>query len=175
MFKRLLAIVVVALIAVLLYANARPDGFHIERSTTIKAPPEKVFAAIDDFKGWAGWSPWEKKDPKMQRTHSGAASGKGAVYAWTGNKDVGQGRMEVVESTPPSRLVIKLDFIQPFEAHNTAEFTLKPQGDATEVTWAMHGPQPFMAKLMGLFFSMDKLVGSDFETGLANLKTLAEK
>jgi hypothetical protein len=134
-----------------------------------------VHGLIDDFKRWSDWSPWEKIDPALKRTHSGATSGRGAVYEWAGNKDVGSGRMEITDSSPASKVVIKLDFLQPFEAHNITEFTLAPQGGGTQVTWKMHGPAPFVTKLMQVFVSMDKMVGKDFETGLANMKAAAEK
>jgi uncharacterized protein YndB with AHSA1/START domain len=111
----------------------------------------------------------------MKRTHSGAPSGKGAIYEWDGNNQVGKGRMEIIEATPPSKIVIKLDFMKPFEAHNTAEFTMQPAGDATNVTWAMHGPNLFVGKVMSIFIDMDDMIGKDFEAGLANLKTLAER
>ena len=111
----------------------------------------------------------------MKRTYSGAASGRGAVYAWDGNKNVGSGRMEILEASAPSKVVIKLDFIKPFEGHNTAEFTMLPQGDATNLTWVMHGPTPFMMKVMHVFINMDRMIGKDFEAGLANLKRLTEK
>ena len=170
-----IAIAVVVLIAiVLVYAATKPDTFRVQRSTGIKAPPEKIFAVINDLHGWAAWSPYEKKDPAMKKTHSGAASGKGAVYAWDGNNQVGAGRMEIMESSPPTRISIKLDFLKPFEGHNTAEFTLAAEGDSTDVTWAMYGPSPYIAKLMGIFFSMDNMIGKDFEAGLANLKAVAE-
>ena len=175
MFKRILLVVVVLIGALLAYAATRPDSFRVERAAVIKAPPAKVFALIDDFHQWAGWSPWEKRDPAMKRTHSGAASGKGAVYAWEGNGDVGAGRMEILETTAPSRVLIRLDFIKPFEARNTAEYTLRPEGEATRVTWAMYGPAPFVSKLMQVFVSMDAMIGKDFEQGLANLKALAER
>ena len=175
MFKRLLLVLIVLIAVLLGYAATRPDSFRVERATVIKAPPAKVFALIDDFHQWAGWSPWEKLDPAMKRTHSGAASGKGAVYAWQGNNDVGAGRMEILESAAPSRVLIRLDFSKPFEASNTAEYTLQPEGDATRVTWAMYGPAPFLSKLMQVFVSMDKMIGKDFEQGLANLKALAER
>ncbi|HTF13390.1 MAG TPA: SRPBCC family protein [Burkholderiales bacterium] len=175
MFKTI-AIVVVALVAALLvYAATKPDTFRVQRSASIKAPPAKIFAILNDFQRWDAWSPWEKKDPAMKRTFSVVTSGKGAQYAWQGNSDVGQGRMEIAESTPPSKVAIKLDFVKPFETHNLVEFTLEPQGDATNVTWAMQGPSPYIAKVMQVFFSMDKMVGKDFEAGLANLKALAEK
>ena len=175
MFKTIAIIIAVLIAAVLIFAATKPDTFRVQRTANIKAQPEKIFALIDDLHSWDAWSPWEKKDPAMKRTHSGAASGKGAVYDWDGNKDVGKGRMEITESSPPSKVAIKLDFIKPFEGHNIAEFTLKPQGDFTTVTWAMHGPAPFISKVMQVFFSMDKMVGNDFDAGLANLKTVAEK
>ena len=175
MFKTIAIIIVVLIAAVLIFAATKPDTFRVQRSATIKAPPEQIFALINDLHRWDAWSPWEKKDPAMKRTHSGAANGKGAVYEWDGNKDVGKGRMEITESSPPSKVAIKLDFIKPFEGHNIAEFTLKPEGDSTNVTWVMDGPAPFISKVMQVFFSMDKMIGKEFETGLANLKTIAEK
>lgn len=175
MFKKIALAVVVLVAAVLLFAATRPDSFRVQRSTSIKAPAEKIFPLIADFHAWGAWSPWEKLDPTMKRTHSGAPSGKGAVYAWDGNNEVGAGRMEIAEVSAPSKLSIKLDFSRPMEGHNTAEFTLVPKGDASEVTWAMFGPNPYLSKLIGLFLDMDKMIGKDFETGLANLKALAEK
>jgi uncharacterized protein YndB with AHSA1/START domain len=171
-----IAIGIVAIIAaVLLFATTRPDSFSVQRTATIKAPPEKIFPLINDCHSWAAWSPWEKLDPAMQRTHSGPPAGKGAAYAWVGNSKVGEGRMEILESTPSSKISIKLDFIEPFEGHNTADFTLQPQGDSTQVTWVMHGPAPYITKLMGIFVSMDSMIGKDFEAGLANMKAVAEK
>jgi len=170
-----LAVVVVLVAAVLAYAATKPDVFRVERSATIKAPPDRIFGMISDLRGWGAWSPYEKKDPDMKRTFSGAPSGKGAIYAWDGDKNVGQGRMEIVDTSAPSKVVIKLDFMRPFEAHNTAEFTMQPEGDATRVTWAMHGPNLFIGKVIGTFLDMDKMVGKDFEDGLTNLKTMAEK
>jgi uncharacterized protein YndB with AHSA1/START domain len=175
MFKIIAIVIVVLLAAVLGLAAMKPDTFRVQRAATIKAPPEKVFALINDFRQWGQWSPWEKLDPDLKRTFSGAASGKGAVYEWTGNNKVGAGRMEITEPVPPNKLVIKLDFIKPFEGHNIAEFTLEPQADSTQLTWAMHGPTPFVSKLMQVFVSMDALIGKDFEAGLANLKVAAEK
>lgn len=168
-------IVAVLIAAMLIYAATKPDTFRVQRSAAIAAPPDKVFALINDLDAWASWSPWEKKDLAMKKTHSGAPQGKGAVLEWKGNKDVGTGRMEVLESTPSSKILIKLDFLKPFEAHNRAEFSLEGKGPDTTVTWAMYGPQPYMIKIMGLFCSMDKMVGKDFEAGLATLKALAEK
>jgi uncharacterized protein YndB with AHSA1/START domain len=167
-------VLAIAVAAVFILAAAKPDRFSVRRAATIKAPPEKIFAAISDFHRWTSWSPWEHRDPAMKRTYSGADSGKGAVYAWDGNKNVGSGRMEILDAVP-SKVVIKLDFLKPFEAHNTAEFTMLPQGDATNLTWLMHGPAPFMSRVMQVFVNMDKMIGKDFEAGLANLKMLSEK
>ena len=169
------ALIVVVVAGILIYAATKPDSFSVQRSANIKAPPDKIFALIADLRGWSAWSPYEKKDPDMKRTFSGAASGKGAIYEWTGNKDVGQGRMEIIDVTTPSKVTIKLDFLKPFEAHNTAEFTMVPAGDNTTVTWAMYGPSPYVAKIMGTLFDLDKMIGNDFEAGLAALKTVAEK
>ena len=168
-------VIAIAVAVVLILATTKPDTFSVRRAATLKAPPERIFPLINDFHQWRSWSPWEHKDPAMKRTYSGAASGKGAVYAWDGNKNVGSGRMEILEASPPSKVVIKLDFFAPFEAHNTAEFTMLPQGDATNLTWAMHGPLVFMAKVMHVFINMDKMIGKDFEAGLANIKTISEK
>jgi hypothetical protein len=168
-------VLVVLLITVLALAAIKPDTFRVQRSATINAPPEKIFPLINDFHCWGSWSPWEKLDPAMKKTHSGANSGQGAIYEWEGNKQVGKGRMEIALSSPSSRVAIKLDFFKPFEAHNTAEFALDGQGNATNVTWSMDGRQPFMFKVMSLFMSMDKMIGKDFEAGLANMKGIAEK
>jgi len=168
----LLALVIVA---VLIFAATKPDTFRVQRSIAIKAPPEKIFPHINDLHAWQAWSPYEKKDPAMRRTLSGAPAGQGAVYEWNGNKNVGQGRMEILESAPPGRVLIKLDFIRPIEGHNTAEFTLAPQGDTTTVTWAIFGPSPLIHKVMGMVFNLDRMIGDDFAAGLASLKTLAEK
>ena len=173
---RIIAIVVVVLVCgVLILAATKPDSFRVERSASIKAPPERIFPLINDLHNWTAWSPWEKKDPAMKRTHSGAPSGKGAGYAWDGNSDVGSGTMEIIESTPPSKVRIKLDFIEPYEGHNITEFALTPQGDTTRVRWSMEGPAPFISKLMQVFISMDKMIGDDFEAGLASMKAAAEK
>lgn len=172
---KILIFIFVLVAGLLGYAAIQPDAFRVERSASIKAPPEKVFALINDFHAWTAWSPWETKDPAMKRIHSGAASGKGAVYAWEGNNQVGQGSMQITRSDASSRITIQLDFIKPFEGHNIAEFTLQPEGDSTHVTWAMYGPSPYLSKLMGVFFDMDHMIGKDFEAGLANLKASAEK
>ena len=175
MIKTILIVIAVLVAGVLGFATTKPDTFSVQRAATIKAPPEKIFAVLNDFKRWPEWSPWEKLDPGMKRTLSGAPSGKGAAYAWDGNSEVGAGRMEIVEAAPAAKVSMKLDFIRPFEGPNIADFTLAPKGDATEVTWAMTGPAPFVSKLMQVFVNMDTMIGKDFEAGLANLKTLTEK
>ena len=175
MFKIIAIVAIVLIVALLVFATTKPDTFRVQRSASIKAPPEKIFPLINDLHSWGAWSPWEKMDPAMKRNFSGAANGKGAVYEWEGNHNVGKGRMEITETSPPSHVVIKLDFIKPFEAHNIAEFMMGSKDDSTNVTWAMHGPTPYMAKVIHIFFSMDSMVGKDFETGLANLKAIAEK
>ncbi len=175
MLKTALMVAVLLIATVLIYAATKPNTFRVQRTASINASPDKVFEFINDFHTWASWSPWEKKDPAMKKIHSGAPQGKGAALEWDGNKDVGTGRMEVLESVPASKVVIKLDFLKPFEAHNQAEFIFTPNASSTQVTWAMHGPQPFMMKVMDILMNMDKMVGKDFEEGLANLKALAEK
>jgi uncharacterized protein YndB with AHSA1/START domain len=160
---------------ILILAATKPGSFSVRRSATVNAPADRIFAAISDFHQWRGWSPWENRDPAMKRTYEGSERGKGAVYAWDGNKNVGAGRMEILEATTPSKILIKLDFIKPFEGHNTAEFTMLPQGNATNVDWVMRGPAPFMSKVMQVFISFDKMIGKDFEAGLVNLKALVEK
>lgn len=179
MIKTIAVVVVLLLVvgigAVLAFAATKPDTFRVERRTSIKAPPEKIFAFLNDFHRYEAWSPYEKLDPAMKRTYSGTANGRGAVYVWESNGKAGVGRMEIADASPPSKVRINLDFVKPFEASNVVEFTLEPRGDLTNVTWAMHGPSPFFAKVMHVFFNMDSMVGKDFETGLANLKALMEK
>ena len=165
----------IAIAVVLILATTKPDRFSVRREITVQAPAEKIFPLINDFHQWVAWSPYEHKDTGMKRTYSGTESGKGAVYGWDGNNNVGSGRMEILESAVPSKIVIKLDFFKPFEGHNTAEFTMLPQGGGTHVTWLMHGPAPFMNKLMQVFMNLDKMIGKDFEAGLVNLKTVTEK
>lgn len=175
MLKKVAIAIIVAIAALLIFAATRPDNFRVERKAVIQAPPERVFGLINDFHQWPLWSPWEKLDPAMKRTLGGPSSGLGATYAWTGNKDVGSGRMEIKESMPSSKIHIQLDFLEPFESNNQTDFILTPQGNATEVSWVMYGPASFMTKLMSVFASMDKMVGPDFEKGLANMKAVAEK
>jgi carbon monoxide dehydrogenase subunit G len=166
--------ILVAVLAVVAVAT-RPAEFHIERSIAVAAPADKVFALVNDLHAWAAWSPWEKLDPNMERTHSGAAAGVGATYAWKSqNGKVGEGRMTIEKSASPSQVGIELQFIKPFAATNQITFTLVPSGGGTQVTWAMDGRNGFMAKAFGLVMNMDKMVGGDFERGLDTLKTVAE-
>ena len=174
MLKTLLLIVAAAIAALLIYAATKPDTFRIQRSATIAAPPEKVFALINDLRQFNTWNPCAKMDPKQVITYDATSAGVGGAYNWQGEK-TGVGRMQITESVPAQRVSAKLDFTKPFEAHNQVDFTVQPQGNGSTVTWAMHGPMPYLNRLMTIFFDMDKTVGKDFEAGLANLKALAEK
>jgi hypothetical protein len=169
-------LVLLAMLASLLgYAATRPDVFRVQRSAVIKAPAWKVFALIDDLRSFNSWNPYERKDPGLKGTYSGAARGVGAAYAWDGRK-VGAGRMEITASQAPSNVTMQLDFVKPFKARNTAEFTLRAEAETlTIVTWAMHGPAPYLSKLMGVVFDTEAMIGKDFEAGLANLKALTER
>ncbi len=173
MIKIIAIVVAVVIVALLGYAASRPNTFRIVRSTVVKAPPEKILAQIEDFHRWGAWSPWEKLDPAMTRTYGGPASGVGATYGWNSKGQAGVGDMKITEVTP-SRAALDLNFVKPFPANNKVVFTLEPEGDGTRVTWSMEGTSPFMHKLMGVIFNMDKLVGGDFEKGLASLKAVSE-
>jgi uncharacterized protein YndB with AHSA1/START domain len=175
MLKKILGGVLVIVAAILIFAATRPDNFRVERAATINAPPEKIFALLNDFHQWSAWSPWEKLDSNMTRAFSGPMLGVGSVYEWSGNKDVGMGRMEIASEAAPMRLLINLDFLEPFESHNTAEFTLESRGESTNVVWSIQGPSNYVMKVMTVFTSMDAMMGKDFEAGLANLKALAER
>src|SRR5262249_49285708 len=144
---------------VLAYAATRPDSLHVERSVSIQAPADRIFGFIADFHRWREWSPYEKIDPAMKRTHGGDESGTGAVYEWEGNKEVGAGRMEIIDTSAASRVTIKLDFSKPLEGHDIAQFTVTPQADSTTVTWKMDGPTPYVGKVIGLFIDMDAMIG----------------
>jgi uncharacterized protein YndB with AHSA1/START domain len=169
----LIALAIIA--AILIYTATRPDDFEVRRESVIAAPPARVFGYLNDFGQWVKWSPWEKMDDTMQKNFSGASSGKGSVYSWKGNKKVGEGRMEILDSTPSSSVKIDLQFIAPFKAHNLTLFTLTPRNGQTHVNWSMTGKKNFVMKLMGVFMNMDQMVGKDFEKGLATLKMEAEK
>ena len=168
-------VVLTPLVALLVYAATRPNTLSVRRSIKIAAPPEVIFKHLNDFRRWVAWSPYEKKDLTMKRTLSGAQQGRGALYAWDGNQDIGQGTMEIVESSPPSQVAIRLRFTRPFKGENEVLFTLEPDGDSTTVTWSMTGKSAFMSKLIGIFLNMDKMIGNDFEAGLASLKAIAEQ
>jgi hypothetical protein len=168
-------IIAIAIAIVLILAATKPNTLRVQRATSVAAPADLIFPLINDFQRWRTWSPYENKDPAMKRSYEGPASGRGAVYAWDGNSNVGSGRMEILEALAPSKITIKLDFFKPFEGHNTAEFTMLPQGDVTHLTWTMVGPAVFMSKVMQVFMNLDHMIGRDFEAGLANLKKLAEK
>lgn len=175
MIKKLLLGAALLVLAVLGYATTQPDTFAVERRLTITAPPERVFAQINDFHAWEAWSPWAKLDPAMKATYGGAPSGVGAVYDWSGNSDVGSGRMTIKSSTPPSEVTIALDFLSPIESHNVTTFMLTPVDGGTDVLWTMKGNADYMTKLMTTFASMDKMVGPDFERGLRQLRAVVER
>jgi uncharacterized protein YndB with AHSA1/START domain len=175
MIETIIIAAVVLIVVILIYAAIKPSNFLIQRSMTIKASPNKLFPLINDLHKMQTWSAWETVDPTMKRSYGGEASGKGAKYAWEGNKEIGQGSMEITESTSPSKVALRLDFIKPFEGHSTVEFTLEPKGDNTVVTQTMQGTNAYIAKLMCLlFFNQDKMIGGKFEQGLANLKAIVE-
>jgi uncharacterized protein YndB with AHSA1/START domain len=167
------AFIVIVVVLVVIIAT-RPTDFRVTRRTTIAASPAVVFALVNDFHEWAKWSPWDKMDPSMERTFDGSPSGVNAVYAWTGNSKVGEGRMTILESKPAERIRIELAFIKPFKATNTAEFTFKSDGNKTAVEWSMSGKHNFIMKAICLVMDMDKMVGGDFEKGLAAMKATAE-
>jgi hypothetical protein len=174
MFRKIVIGLSVLILLVLGYAAVQPATYSVQRSIVIKAPPEKILPLVSDFHNWSQWSPWENLDPAMKRTFSGAPKDLGAVYAWEGNKNVGSGRMEVISLTP-TRVGIKLDFLQPIASTSDTTFALQAQGDSTTVSWTMSGNTDFMAKLMGIFISMDSMIGPAFESGLAKMKAAAEK
>ncbi|MET0149605.1 MAG: SRPBCC family protein [Acidimicrobiales bacterium] len=146
------------------------NTYTVERRALIPAPPARVYAALADFHDWPNWSPWEGLDPDMTRTFSGADAGVGAVYEWKGNRKAGEGRMEITAAEEPTGVTLALDFLKPFKSSSTTRFQLEPEGDGTRVTWTMQGPKTFVTKVMGIFTSMDKLIGKDFEKGLTQLE-----
>lgn len=175
MLKIIAIPVVVAVAGVLLYAATRPDTFRVARTTSIKAAPDRIFPLINDLHRFNAWNPYEKKDPDIKGRYSGPDSGKGAQYAFEGNNEVGMGSLEITDSEPPGRVAMRLRMTAPMKADNQIEFTLEPEGDVTHVTWAMQGRSPYLAKLIGLVVNMDRMIGRDFEAGLANLKGIVEK
>jgi hypothetical protein len=175
MLKKVLIAFAIVIAALVVIVALQPADYLLARSTTIKAPAAQVFALVNDFHKWQQWSPWGALDPEMKVTYSGPDDGKGAIYHWTGNKQVGEGRMTITEARPIEFVQIQLDFIQPFASSSITEFTLKAEGEAVHVTWSMRGVNNFMEKAVCLIASMDKMVGPDFEKGLKQLKTLAER
>ena len=174
----ILLAVVVLVVALLAYASTRPDTFRYDRSIRIAAPIVQVAELIDDFHEWGKWSPWEHIDPTMTRTFSGADAGTGAVYEWDSKGKAGAGRMEITEMRAGAErglIAIRLEFFKPWKTVNTAEFTMTPTDTGTDLDWAMFGPSPFMSRLMGVFMDFDKMIGKDFEAGLAALKRNAEQ
>jgi uncharacterized protein YndB with AHSA1/START domain len=174
MLKKILFALVVIVVVLGVVIAVQPSDLRVARSATIAAPPADVFAQVNDFHNWDAWSPWAKLDPKATNSFEGSSSGKGAIFKWSGNHEVGKGSMTVTESQPNELIRIKLDFVEPFEGTNTAEFTFKPQGDQTLVTWTMTGQKNFVCKAIGLFMNMDKMIGDKFEEGLANMKSVVE-
>lgn len=169
------AIVAAALAALAAYVASRPAEFRVTRSASFAAPPAAVFAHVNELQKWQAWSPWAKKDPQMKQSYAGPAAGVGAIVSWQGNKDVGEGRMTIVESRAGERIGIKLEFFKPFAATNSAEFAFRPEGGRTTVTWSMQGSNNFVGKALGLFVDFDRMIGADFEAGLANLRAVVEK
>lgn len=170
----LAVILAVGIAGTLAYAATKPDSFAVTRSVEIRATPERIFLCLNNFRAWRDWSAYERKDPDMERHFSGPESGPGAVYEWNGDGNVGAGRMEIVGVEPDRALSIRLNFQRPFVAENMATFTLEPLGEMTLVTWTMTGPAPFISKVMDVIFNMDKMIGGDFEAGLARLKDVTE-
>jgi uncharacterized protein YndB with AHSA1/START domain len=169
MLRKIALALVLLVLVFLAFVATRPSSFTITRSRTLSASPQVVFSYLNDFHRWPDWSPWEKLDPAMKREHGGSPAGPGATYFWSGNSDVGEGRMTITESTPGKNVTLRLEFIEPFAATNMTAFDLVPSGSGTAVTWTMKGEHNFMGKAFSVFMDMDQLVGGDFERGLANL------
>jgi hypothetical protein len=174
MIKKILITLVAIIVVILIAAAFQPSEFRVTRSATIAAPAAAVFPEINDFHRWTAWSPWEKLDPAMKRTFEGAAAGEGAVYVWEGNSDVGSGRMTITGSRPAEAIIIRLEFFKPMPGVCPTEFTFRPEGGSTRVTWTMSGTNNYLSKIVCLFMNMDKMIGGDFEKGLAELKRIAE-
>ena len=169
----ILKLIAIVILALLIYAYFKPNKFRIERSMVINAPAEKVHVHLADFRKWTAWSPWEAMDPDMKRTYSGAPAGVGAAYSWEGKKS-GSGSMLITRSDPATGINLDLNFTKPMKANNKTDIMLSPEAGGTRVNWAMYGGQPFLHRVMSTFFSMDKMVGKDFEKGLAKLKQVSE-
>jgi hypothetical protein len=174
MFKKAMIIVAVVLVGFCIVVALQPSGFKITRSTSVSASPATVFAEVNEIKHWQNWSPWEKLDPNMKKTYEGPDAGVGASWSWSGNSKVGEGKSTIVESQAPDRVALRLDFTKPMKATNHTEFLFQPQEQGTMVTWTMTGEVGFIGKMFHLFMDVDKMVGGDFEKGLAHLKSIAE-
>lgn len=177
MIKTICLILAVAAVGLLIFAATKPDTFEIRRTILVEAPPEKVYAVLEDFDRAKEWSPYEQKDPNLKRERSGPAKGKGAIYRFQGNKDAGTGTIEVIDAVPPNRVTLRLDMTEPMAVSNRVDYIVAPAAGASQsrVTWAMSGAMPYIAKVFSIFLDMDKIVGKDFEQGLANLKAVVEK
>jgi hypothetical protein len=174
MLKTILIALAVIVIIFVVVVVMQPSEFRVARSTTISASPSAVFAQVNDFHKWGAWNPWGKIDPAMKQAYEGAPAGSGAIYTWAGNNEVGEGRMTITESRPNDLIRVKLEFFKPFAANSLAEFNFNPEGNQTVVTWSMTGQNNFMAKAIHLFMNMDKMIGGQFEKGLAEMKSVAE-
>jgi len=166
--------IVAVIIVLIVFVAMQPADFRVTRTATVSAPPQAAFAQVNDFHKWEAWNPWGKIDPAMKQTYEGAPAGVGAVYSWVGNNNVGEGRMTITESHPSDLIRIKLEFMKPFAATNTAEFTFKPEGSQTAVTWSMSGKKTFVTKGIHVLMNMDKMIGGQFEKGLADMKAIVE-
>lgn len=174
MLVKVLIGVAVLVVALAAYVATRPDEFSVSRTATFAVPAPTVFAQVNELRKWKAWSPWAKKDPNAKESYEGPAAGTGAIMSWAGNKEVGEGRMTIVESRPAELVRFKLEFFKPFAATNTAAFEFRPEGQGTRVTWTMNGRNNFIGKAMCLVFDMDKMVGGDFEQGLAGIRQIVE-
>ncbi|HRE83414.1 MAG TPA: SRPBCC family protein [Opitutaceae bacterium] len=174
MISKILIGLALALAVLVIVIVLQPGDFRVTRTTTVSAPTSTIFPYVNDFHHWSKWSPWAKLDPNMKEVYEGPAQGAGAIYSWSGDNKVGEGRMTIRESRPTEHVAIHLEFLKPFEATNTTEFTFKAEGAQTQVVWTMYGKSNFLSKAMGLFMNMDKMIGADFEKGLAQLKAISE-
>ena len=174
MLKKILIALAVIIVVLVVIVALQPSDFRVTRSTTISAPPPAVFIQVNDFHKWQAWNPWGKIDPAMKQTYEGAPAGTGAIYTWSGNNEVGEGRMTITDSRPNELIRVKLEFFKPFAGTNTGDFTFKPEGNQTLVTWSMFGEKNFMAKAIHLVMNMDKMIGGQFEKGLADMKSVVE-
>lgn len=175
MVLKIVVLVAAAIVVILIFAATRPNSFHVQRSIIIHAPAEKIFPLINNLRAWDRWEPQDRKDPTMKKTFIGPESGTGSAMEWDSKGQGGKGRLVITESVPPNRAAVKVDFIRPFEAHNLNEFTLEPQAGGTKVTWSIQASNLFAMKLVGVFFNIQREFGKHVETGLSNLKSVAEK